>query len=327
MIRRGWAQLRGYSRAGPKPESDFTLPHPAQVYKLPGERLYATYFRGDPAQGLPADDEAKAIWLRFLPESRVLPYGCKENFWEMGDQGPCGPCTEIHFDRCAWGGRCGGRGCGSWEGKQRRLHRGFPGLHGQSYTRYSRLGPVAVVAVCLPHTTLTIPAPRPAPGADLLLVPPAHLPHPTSPLPLPLPYLPVTALTCHLHHFFPTGRIGGRDAADLVNADDPNVLEIWNNVFIQFNREPDGSLRSLPAKHVDTGMGLERITSVLQVWNGVWGSARRSGDREAIRLETRRGGQWRQLVKWMPVAKNEAFLCLSSRLLRFPLHPLDNCVY
>ena len=74
-----------------------------QVYGLDGGRLYATYFGGDASQGLPADDEARELWLKVLPAERVLPFGCKDNFWEMGDQGPCGPCTEIHYDRI--GGR------------------------------------------------------------------------------------------------------------------------------------------------------------------------------------------------------------------------------
>ncbi|CAN2389279.1 Catalyzes the attachment of alanine to tRNA(Ala) in a two-step reaction alanine is first activated by ATP to form Ala- AMP and then transferred to the acceptor end of tRNA(Ala). Also edits incorrectly charged tRNA(Ala) via its editing domain [Pristimantis euphronides] len=122
------------------------------------ERLYVTYFGGNEAAGLEPDLECKKIWLNLgLPESRILPGSMKDNFWEMGDTGPCGPCSEMHFDR-----------------------------------------------------------------------------------------------------------IGGRDAAHLVNMDDPNVLEIWNLVFIQYNRESDGTLKPLPKKSIDTGMGLERLVSVLQ---------------------------------------------------------------
>ena len=129
-----------------------------QVFALDPDRLYVTYFEGHKASGLEPDLEAKDFWRSVgVKEDHILTGDMKDNFWEMGDQGPCGPCSEVHYDR-----------------------------------------------------------------------------------------------------------IGGRNAAHLVNQDDPNVLEIWNVVFIQYNREPDRSLRSLPNKHVDTGLGFERLVSVLQ---------------------------------------------------------------
>jgi alanyl-tRNA synthetase len=132
------------------------------VYNLPKDRLYVTVFEGDEAEGLPKDQEAYDFWKQHIDEDRILLGNKKDNFWEMGETGPCGPCSEIHFD--------------------------------------SR---------------------------------PDHM----------------------------RAEVDGKG---LVNADDPLVIEIWNNVFMQFNRLKDGSLQSLPAKHVDTGMGFERLVRVLQ---------------------------------------------------------------
>jgi alanyl-tRNA synthetase len=129
------------------------------VWKLDRDRLHVTVFGGDTAEGLDKDDEAREFWLKAagVDPSRIHYGPKKDNFWEMGNTGPCGPCTEIHYDRTP-------------------------------------------------------------------------------------------------------NKSGGK----LVNAGVPEVIEIWNLVFIQFNRGEDGKLTPLPAKHVDTGMGFERVTAVLQ---------------------------------------------------------------
>ncbi len=132
------------------------------VYKIDKDRLYVSVFKGDESEGIPMSTIAFEAWKKLVPEDKIIFGNKKDNFWEMGETGPCGPCSEIHVD------------CRSDE--ERKL-------------------------------------------------------------------------------------IPGRD---LVNNDHPQVIEIWNNVFMQYNRLKDGTLEPLPAKHVDTGMGFERLVRVLQ---------------------------------------------------------------
>lgn len=126
------------------------------VYKLNSNNMYVTYFGGNEELNLQPDLETKELWLKYMPENKVLPFGMKENFWEMGSSGPCGPCTEIHYDK-----------------------------------------------------------------------------------------------------------LGNRDASFLVNQDDPTVIEIWNLVFMQYQRLEDKSVIGLAKKHVDTGLGTCRLTAIL----------------------------------------------------------------
>lgn len=133
-----------------------------EVLKLDKDRLYVSVFEGNPSENVPFDQEAFDIWKQYVSEDRIILGNKKDNFWEMGDQGPCGPCSEIHID-------------------------------------------------------LRTDAERAA--------------------------------------------VSGRS---LVNADHPQVVEIWNNVFMEFNRKADGSLEKLPAQHVDTGMGFERLCMAMQ---------------------------------------------------------------
>ena len=130
--------------------------------KLDKDRLYVSVFEGNPAENVPFDQEAFDIWKQYVSEDRIIFGNKKDNFWEMGDQGPCGPCSEIHID---------------------------------------------------------------------------------------------------LRSNVERAQVLGRN---LVNADHPQVVEIWNNVFMEFNRKADGSLEKLPAQHVDTGMGFERLCMAMQ---------------------------------------------------------------
>jgi len=133
-----------------------------EVYKIPKENLYVSVFEGSKEDNVPFDQEAWDIWKTLIDEDRIILGNKKDNFWEMGDQGPCGPCSEIHVD------------LRSKEEKE---------------------------------------------------------------------------------------QVSGKS---LVNNDHPQVVEIWNNVFMEFNRKADGSLEKLPAQHVDTGMGFERLCMALQ---------------------------------------------------------------
>jgi alanyl-tRNA synthetase len=133
-----------------------------KVYKLDPARLYVSVFEGDPAENLPSSSIALEEWRKWVTDEKIIYGNKKDNFWEMGDTGPCGPCSEIHVD---------------------------------------------------------------------------------------------------MRSEEEIAKISGRD---LVNKDHPQVIEIWNNVFIQYNRKKDGSLEPLPAKHVDTGMGFERLVRVIQ---------------------------------------------------------------
>jgi alanyl-tRNA synthetase len=133
-----------------------------EIYKIDKSRLYVTVFEGSVEENVPFDQEAYETWKLYVDESRILKGNKKDNFWEMGDTGPCGPCTEIHYD-------------------------------GRTDEERAKV-----------------------------------------------------------------------DGATLVNNDDPQVIEVWNNVFMEFMRKADKSLEKLPAQHVDTGMGFERLVRVLQ---------------------------------------------------------------
>ncbi|MBY0476407.1 MAG: alanine--tRNA ligase [Chitinophagaceae bacterium] len=192
-----------------------------EVYSIPKERLYVTVFEGDANENLPKDEEAANEWKKVIDADRILLGNKKDNFWEMGDTGPCGPCTEIHVD------------CRTDD--ERKLV----------------------------------------------------------------------------------------DGKTLVNNDHPQVIEIWNNVFIQFNRLKDGSLESLPAKHVDTGMGFERLVRVIQNKTSNYDTDIFTGTIAAVEQIVAKkynpdavnspstGGSWREAVAFRVLADHIRAICFT----------------
>jgi alanyl-tRNA synthetase len=140
----------------------FAWEYLTEVLKLDKDRLYVTIFEGSPNEGLERDNEAADFWAKHIDKNRIIDGNKKDNFWEMGDTGPCGPCSEIHID---------------------------------------------------------------------------------------------------LRNEDERAKVDGKL---LVNGDHPQVIEIWNNVFMQYNRKADGSLETLPNKVIDTGMGFERLCMAIQ---------------------------------------------------------------
>ncbi|MGK2864240.1 MAG: alanine--tRNA ligase [Chitinophagaceae bacterium] len=192
-----------------------------EVYNMDKSRLYITVFEGDEKEKLPGDDEAISVWKNYIDSDRILMGNKKDNFWEMGDTGPCGPCTEIHVD------------CRTNEERKRI------------------------------------------------------------------------------------------DGKTLVNQDHPQVIEIWNNVFIQYNRKKDGSLEPLPAMHVDTGMGFERLVRVLQnkqsnydtdIFAGTISEVEKITGKNYVAHEVNSsttGASWREAVSFRVIADHIRAICFS----------------